>query len=293
MIELLGFDGVVQVAHQRRIGRLVQVVDAELILDELHTSLVHTDGALLDIDLVVQVLLQQRCDAGEFGVPLRGGVGWTRDDQRRTGLVDEDGVDLVDHGEVVSALDQIVQRVRHIVAQVVEAEFVVGAVGDVGVVGLAPLGRSHAGQDHADTQAEEAVHAAHPLGVTLGQVVVDRDDMHTVTGDRVQVGGQHTGQGLALTGLHLGDIAEVQRRATHDLHLVVLLVQHPPGRLAGHRERLQEQVVQRFAVRVALLELVGLGPQLVVGELLELGPEREDLIREVGEPLDRASLTNP
>ena len=92
------------------------------------------------------------------------------------------------------------------------------------------------------------MHAAHPLAVAFGQVVVDRDDVHALAGQRVEVGGQHTGQGLALTGLHLGDVAEVQRRAAHHLDVERPLVEHAPGRLAGHRERLGQQVVEVLAV---------------------------------------------
>ena len=147
-------------------------------------------------------------------------------------------------GEVVAALYQVVQRVRHVVAQVVEAELVVGAVGDVGGVRDAPLVGRHLRQDDADVQAEEAVHAAHPLGVAFGQVVVDGDDVHALAGQRVEVRRQHAGQGLALTGLHLGDVAEVQRRAAHHLDVELPLVKHAPGRLAGDRERLGQQVVE-------------------------------------------------
>ena len=107
--------------------------------------------------------------------------------------------------------------------------------------------------------------------VALGEVVVDRDDVHAVAGDGVEVGRQHTGQGLALTGLHLGDIAEVQCRAAHDLHLVVLLVEDSPGRLAGDGERLGQQLVERLTIGVALAELVGLGLELIVGQAFDLG----------------------
>ena len=60
-------------------------------------------------------------------------------DQRGAGFVDQDGIDFVDDGEVVPALHAIVQVELHVVAQVVEAEFVVGAVGDVGSIGFAAL----------------------------------------------------------------------------------------------------------------------------------------------------------
>ena len=107
--------------------------------------------------------------------------------------------------------------------------------------------------------------AAHPLGVVLREVVVDGDDVHAPAGERVEVRRQRRDQGLALTGLHLRDVAEVERRATHDLHVEVALAEHPLGRLADGRERLRHQRVERLAVGEALLELVGLRPQLLVG----------------------------
>ena len=121
----------------------------------------------------------------------------------------------------------------HVVAQVVEAELVVGAVGDVAVVGLAALGGAHLGQDHADGQAEEVVDAAHHLGLVLGQVVVDGDDVDAVAGERVEVRRQHGDQGLALTGLHLGDVAHVQRGAAHDLDVEGAQARGPGGTPRG------------------------------------------------------------
>ncbi len=141
--ELLGLERVVEVADQRRVRGLVEVLDAQLVLDELDAQFVHADGALLDVDLVVDVLLHQRRQPGELGVPVRSAVGRPGDDQRGAGLVDQDGVDLVDDGEVVPALHAVLEAHGHVVAQVVEAELVVGAVGDVGVVGGAPLVGRH------------------------------------------------------------------------------------------------------------------------------------------------------
>ena len=95
------------------------------------------------------------------------------------------------------------------------------------------------------------MHPAHPLAVALGQVVVDGDDVHALAGQRVEVGRQHAGQRLALTGLHLGDVAQVQRRGAHHLHVEGPLVEHPPGRLAGDGERLGQQVVEGLRRRRA------------------------------------------
>ncbi len=190
----------------------------------------------------------------------------------------------------MAALHQIVQRVRHVVAQVIEPEFVVGAVGDVGVVGDPALVGCHLGEDHADVQTEEPVHAAHPLAVAFGQVVVDGDDVHALAADAVEVGRQHRGQGLALSGLHLGDVAEVQRGRAHHLYVEGALVEHPPRGLPGHRESLGQQVVEAFAVGVALLELVGLGPQLGVGELLDFVGQGVDVVSHPLETLEHATF---
>ena len=51
-------------------------------------------------------------------------------------------------------------------------------------------GSSIVGEDDADLEAEEAVDLAHPLGVALGEVVVDGDEVHALAGERVEVGGQ-------------------------------------------------------------------------------------------------------
>ena len=65
--------------------------------------------------------------------------------------------DLVDDGVMVPALHHGLERMAHVVAQIVEAELVVGAVGDVAGIGVAALRVVQAGHDHAHAQAEEPV----------------------------------------------------------------------------------------------------------------------------------------
>ena len=69
-------------------------------------------------------------------VQLNVVVGLPRNNQRRARFVNQDAVHFVYHGEVELALDFVVDVVHHVVAQVVKAEFVVRAVGDVAAVGL-------------------------------------------------------------------------------------------------------------------------------------------------------------
>ena len=231
-----------------------------------------------------------------------GLLGLAGDDERRAGLVDEDVVDLVDDPEEALALDPLVELRDHVVAEVVEPELVVRAVGDVRGVGLAardrlevhePLvvgrvarlvdvrGRAAIGllaQDHPDRHAQEVEDRPHPLGVAAGEVVVDGDDVHAAVGDRVEDGRERGHEGLALAGPHLGDLALVEHDATDQLDVEVAHPEGPNHRLAGHREGLGEDVVEgqvdrgdvaptaRLAQLATALE-VGM-VELVVGRLL-------------------------
>ena len=111
-------------------------------------------------------------------------------------------------------------------------------------------------------------------------------------GDGVEVGGGGRDEGLALTGLHLGDVAEVEGGAAHELHVEVAQAEGALGRLADGGERLGQQVVERLAVRVALAQLDGLVAQLLVGELLEVVLEVVDRLRVVLELAEGATLAD-
>ena len=227
---------------------LVEVVDAERLLHPVDALLGGDDRALRLVDLVVAVALERLHDPGELEVQRLRVVGTTRDDERRPRLVDEDRVDLVDDREVVPALGLLLERAAHVVAQVVEAELVVRAVRDVRGVRLAlQRGVVDVGQHHTDLEPEEAVDLAHPLRVALGEVVVRRDLVDAEAADRVEVRRQRGDERLALTGLHLGDPAEVQRGAAHQLDVEVALAEDPPAGLADGGERLGEQVVEVLA----------------------------------------------
>ena len=147
--------------------------------------------------------------------------------------------------KLMPALDELREVELHVVAQVVEAELVVGAVGDVRAVGDLPLGVVQLVLDDADRHAEEAVDPAHPLGVAAGEVVVDGDDVHALAFEGVEIGGQRRDERLAFAGLHFGDPAAVQHHAADELHVEVPHVEHAPAGLAHDREGLGQQVVER------------------------------------------------
>ena len=154
----------------------------------------------------------------------------------------------------------------HIVAEVVEAEFVVRAVGDVGGVGRAALGRRFVVDDEADGEAEEAIDLAHPFGVALGEVVVDGDDVDALAGQRVEVGREDGNERFALAGLHLGDAALMEHDAADDLHTVRAHAEHAVCGLADSGECLGQKLVKRLAGGETVLEFLRFGAEILVGE---------------------------
>ena len=162
------------------------------------------------------------------------------------------------------------RRDGHVVAQVVEAELGVRAVGDVGRVGDLALGEGHHVLDEADGDAEPLEDGLVPLGIALRQVVVHGDQVDARARQRVQVERQARDEGLALAGLHLGDVALVQDDPAHHLDVEHALLRLAPARLADGCVRLEQERVERLAVLEPLPELGGLGLELGVRELLEV-----------------------
>ena len=131
-----------------------------------------------------------------------------------------------------------------------------------------------------------------PLGVALGEVVVDRDEMRAAAGEAVEVQREARDEGLALAGLHLGDVALVEDDAAHQLDVEHPLVRLAQARLADGRERLEQELVERLAVLEPLPELGRLPLQVGGGQLLELGLERRDVRGLLLEPLEAAALAD-
>ncbi len=281
---LLGRDDVVHVAPEHvvrlqglqhvvlegDVAGVEQVVDAKQLFAFGHALVGEGGGAGLFVHGKVGFGRKSGDDVVHAAVEAGGILRRAGDDQRRARLVDEDGVHFVHDGEIVFALHQLVRVELHVVAQVVEAEFVVGAVRDVGTIGGLALLVGQPVHDDAHGQPQEVVQAAHPRGIALGQVVVDGDDMHAKAGNGVQHHGQGGHEGLAFTGLHFGDAAFVQHHAAHQLHVEVAHVQGALARLAREREDFGQQVVQAAAVLGLFAVFGNARRKIVVGKGLHL-----------------------
>ena len=223
---------------------------------------------LLGIQLGHDVLAQGADKLIRALIEIRGLLALSGNNQRRSCLVDQNGVHLVHDGKSVPALYHALLVHHHVVTQVIEAVLIIGAVRDIRVVSgvlfslRLPMNNQPGGQSH------EAVDLAHFLGVARCQIIIDRDDMHAVTGQCVEVGGHGSNQRLALTGLHLGDASLMQDDAAKQLHMEGALAQHTVICLPDSGKGIREDIIQRFSRRQPVPEHLRHAAQLLVPHIL-------------------------
>ena len=157
----------------------------------------------------------------------------------------------------MAALCHLVETEFHIVAQIIEAELVVRAIGDICGIGDAPLFIRQAVDDHTNGKTKKIVNLAHPFCVASGEVIVDRDDMHALSLKGIEIDGKGGDQRLSFAGFHLGDFALVQNHAADQLHIEMTLAKRPLGRLTNRRKGFGQEVVQGFAIPQTLFECRG------------------------------------
>ena len=259
-------------------------------LDELVARLVELDltGLLIDVVMAFNLLhalfgevaaLEQGDQLVDRRVHARAVFGRPGDDQRRTGFIDQDRVDLVDDRKIQFPLELVFQPERHVVAQIVETKLVIGTVGNVASVRcLLVLGVL---ERHHDThgQTKEFVQRAHPVGIAASQVIVDRHRMHTLAAQGVQVGWQGGHEGLALTGFHFGNMTLMQGHPANHLGIEMTHAHDPFTRLAHQGEGFGQNGIQAFALGNPFLVLGCLGLQLLIAQgvqLFFLGVDRVD-----------------
>src|SRR5260370_6272910 len=201
--DCLGLDGVLHVARQVEIVFIIDVLDASQALKLLDAVLGQDDGACFLLDGVVGFGSQTGGPARELDILIGGFLTLARDDEGGARLVDEYVIDLVHDGVGKCALHRLVERSDHVVAQVVKAELVVRAIGNISLVSGTAFGRLRLdGIDNdADGQAEESVDLRGPRSITKNNILHAGDDLHAYPNQRNHVHGQRCGHPVTVTGL--------------------------------------------------------------------------------------------
>ena len=91
------------------------------------------------------------------------------------------------------------------VAQEVGCDFFIGTVGHVGKVCVPAVGRRHFAVNVPDPQATEAIHLCHPLGVSLGEVIVKGNHVAAPPSPACNNSGHGGSEGLTFAGSHFGN----------------------------------------------------------------------------------------
>ena len=211
-------------------------------------------------------------------VKFAGFSASARNDERRSRLVYENGVNLVDYGVIEFALHLVRLSHDHIVAQKVEAEFVVGAVGYIALIRFSLFFDAHLRHDDADGKSQKLVEFAHPRRVTRCEVVVDRDDVNALARERVEVCGKRCDKRLAFARTHFRDTSLMKRDAADKLNVEVTHTQHSLARFSHHRVCVGKNMVERFAVCEPLFEHVRLTYERIVVHRRVFGRESLDFV---------------
>ena len=127
-------ESLMYVVVELHVVRIREVVDLEVGLAELDSFVCQRHLIVLLFNLVVRSLIEGLYEGVGIPVHHAGVNASSGNDERCSGFIDEDRVDLVDDGIVELSLCELLLVRDHVVAQVVETELIVGAVCDVGHV---------------------------------------------------------------------------------------------------------------------------------------------------------------
>ncbi len=235
--------------------RIIEVLDAQKLFNALDTFFGENDAPGLLVLCKVNLLLQAGHDGVNIVVLVGGVLGQPGYDERRSGFIHQDTIDLVHDGVGQILLDIILQGEFHIVPEIIEAKLVVCPVDHIGPVSLFPLQVSHVVLNNTNFQTEEFIDSPHPFGIPASQIVVHRHHVNTGPREGVEINRKGCNEGLSFPGFHLGDLSLVKNYPAHDLNVEMPHTQKPYGCLPYHSESLRKQVVQRFPLLQAFPEL--------------------------------------
>jgi hypothetical protein len=269
-VERVGTERGVEMVKKREVPEIVETLSGrqETRLGEkpLHAPVplfgeMDLTGLLVDLEIARPALLllggESAGDAIDRLINPDVFLDRTGNDEGRAGLVDEHGIDFVDHRVVEPPLHPLLGREGHIVAEVVEPEFVVRSVRDVGPIGALLARKILLAEDHTHLEAKRLVDGTHPLGVAAGQVVVDGHDVHALAVEGVEVGGECRDEGLAFARGHLGDAPFVKHHAPDELDVEMPEAEPPAGGLTDRGKGLGEKRVEIFPRRPSGAERLG------------------------------------
>ncbi len=152
----------------------------------------------------------------------------------------------------------------HVIPKIVKAHFIIRAVCNIAGICCTAFFRRLVMNNQSYGNAHEPIDLSHPFRVTLGQIIVDCDDVHSFFRQSIQVGRKNSHQRFSFAGLHFGNSSLMQHNAADDLNTERLHAENAPAGLPGSGERFRQNVIQSLAFCQAFFKLRGLGFQRII-----------------------------
>ena len=166
----------------------------------------------------------------------------------------------------------------HIVAQIIKPKLIIRRIGDITGIGRRFFIIGLLRVNNPRGQAQSPIDFRHPLRIAARQIIVDRNDMHTLPGQSIKIGRESGHQGFTLTSFHLCDIALMQEYAAHQLYIKGAQTQGALSGLAAIGKGLWQQAVQILTRCRARPQLSRLGHETLIIQSLKFRFKRVDFL---------------
>ncbi len=135
-------------------------------------------------------------------------------------------------------------------------------------------------------QAQRMIELRHPLGVALGQVVVDGHEMDAFAFQGIEVDRQRRHQGLPLPGFHLGDAPAMEDHAADQLHIEMAHIELAARHFPAYGKGFWQNVVEGLARCKPFLEVLGFVGKGLIGKGSQSRLQPVDLLHDRPNGLD-------
>src|SRR5208283_3313238 len=197
-----------------------------------------------------------------------------RYDEGCSRLIDQNAIHLVNYRIVQLPLRILRKVVFHVVPEIIKSKLVICTVGDIGSIGLYLRARSEAVQslvkrdiawiikkrvlmlNHADREPQEMINGSHPLSIPFSEIIIHRDNVHSLFFKGVQVNRQCGHKGFPFTRLHLGYFPFMQHNASNKLDIEVSHLEETFRYLSHCRKRLTEYMINSFTALQSSFEFL-------------------------------------
>ena len=290
----VGTEGLIDMVGKCCVFDICQILQAEELLCLGDTTACECRGAeffihdvisiqafiflFLGIGRCVDNLFQSADELIRSLIQIRGLAPLPGNDKRCSRLIDKDGVHLVHDGKVVSALNHMLFVNGHVISKIIKAHFIVCTICNIAGIRRTAFFRGFVMNDQANGNTHEPIDLSHPFRVTLGQIIIDRDNMHAILRQSIQVCRKDRDQRLAFTGFHFSNSSLMQYDTADDLNAEGLHTEDSPAGFPSGSKGFRQNIVQGLTLCKALLELRSLGFQLIIRQFGILVIQRFHLV---------------